>query len=182
MGIVPELSPISGTRWADQDSDFDPFDGNHPLVSPLPLPTSAPVDEGVSITHYDLPSPPPDAPPAQPLVPGFERYCPQTPRSTTSRASLTGTCGSSAPGTVDGLQIPRASSGGAPHIFSTTSRWQECTREIDPTTVFVGGLEKPEDWDEAKLRRIFERFGGIENVQVVNPCTCRPLLKNLCIR
>ncbi len=44
-------------------------------------------------------------------------------------------------------------------------------REIDPSTVFVGGLDIPgrETWDENKLRRIFDRFGSVENVHIVRP-------------
>ncbi|KAF8973637.1 hypothetical protein BDZ97DRAFT_1912112 [Flammula alnicola] len=44
-------------------------------------------------------------------------------------------------------------------------------REIDPTTLFVGGLEMfgPGAWDEEKVRNFFARFGGLESVKVVRP-------------
>ncbi|EPQ60378.1 hypothetical protein GLOTRDRAFT_124137 [Gloeophyllum trabeum ATCC 11539] len=44
-------------------------------------------------------------------------------------------------------------------------------REVDPTTIFVGGLEMfgPHAWDEHRVRSLFERFGGIEDVRVVKP-------------
>lgn len=44
-------------------------------------------------------------------------------------------------------------------------------RELDPTTLFVGGLETfgPGAWDEAKVERFFARFGGLESVKVVRP-------------
>ena len=44
-------------------------------------------------------------------------------------------------------------------------------REVDPSTVFVGGLDMPgrETWDENKLHRIFDRFGAVENVHIVRP-------------
>jgi len=44
-------------------------------------------------------------------------------------------------------------------------------REIDPTTLFVGGLEMygPGAWDEEKVRKFFLRFGGLESVKVVRP-------------
>ncbi|CAL1694040.1 unnamed protein product [Somion occarium] len=44
-------------------------------------------------------------------------------------------------------------------------------RELDPLTIFVGGLEMygPHAWDEEKLRRIFEQYGEIEDIQLVRP-------------
>lgn len=45
-------------------------------------------------------------------------------------------------------------------------------RELDPTTLFVGGLEMhgPGAWDEDKVARFFRRFGGLDSVKVVQPC------------
>lgn len=45
-------------------------------------------------------------------------------------------------------------------------------RELDPTTLFVGGLESfgPGAWDEEKVGKFFARFGGLESVKVVRPC------------
>jgi hypothetical protein len=47
-------------------------------------------------------------------------------------------------------------------------------RELDPTTLFVGGLETcgPGAWDEAKVEKFFARFGGLESVKVVRPGGC----------
>ncbi|KAF9566097.1 hypothetical protein CPC08DRAFT_814999 [Agrocybe pediades] len=44
-------------------------------------------------------------------------------------------------------------------------------RDIDPTTLFVGGLEMfgPGAWDEEKVRVFFARFGGLESVKLVRP-------------
>ncbi|KAF8807798.1 hypothetical protein BYT27DRAFT_7189890 [Phlegmacium glaucopus] len=44
-------------------------------------------------------------------------------------------------------------------------------RELDPTTLFVGGLEMfgPGAWDEEKVKNFFARFGGLESVKVVRP-------------
>lgn len=44
-------------------------------------------------------------------------------------------------------------------------------KEIDPTTLFVGGLEMfgPGAWDEEKVKTFFSRFGGLECVKVVRP-------------
>lgn len=47
-------------------------------------------------------------------------------------------------------------------------------RELDPTTLFVGGLETfgPNAWDEAKVEAFFAKFGGLESVKVVRPGKC----------
>ncbi|KAF9015599.1 hypothetical protein BDQ17DRAFT_1418651 [Cyathus striatus] len=43
--------------------------------------------------------------------------------------------------------------------------------EVDPTTLFVGGLEMygPGAWDENRLRHIFSKYKGLVNVQLVKP-------------
>lgn len=43
--------------------------------------------------------------------------------------------------------------------------------EIDPTTIFVGGLEMsgPHAWDEGRVREHFSKFGGIEDVKLIFP-------------
>ena len=50
-------------------------------------------------------------------------------------------------------------------------------RELDPTTLFVGGLEMfgPGAWDEEKVKNFFARFGGLESVKVVRPRKFFPL-------
>jgi hypothetical protein len=42
---------------------------------------------------------------------------------------------------------------------------------IDPTTLFVGGLEMhgPNAWDEERVANLFGRYGGLESVRVVKP-------------
>lgn len=44
-------------------------------------------------------------------------------------------------------------------------------RSLDPTTLFVGGLEMygPGAWDEEKVGNFFKKFGGLESVKVVRP-------------
>lgn len=44
---------------------------------------------------------------------------------------------------------------------------------VDPRTVFVGGLsvQDTDEWDEQKLRHIFDRYGSIETIQIVRPGT-----------
>ncbi|KAJ7225256.1 hypothetical protein GGX14DRAFT_637859 [Mycena pura] len=48
-------------------------------------------------------------------------------------------------------------------------------KDIDPTTLFVGGLEMfgPDAWDEDKVSALFGRFGGLESVKVVKPINAR---------
>ncbi|KAJ7170094.1 hypothetical protein C8R46DRAFT_223301 [Mycena filopes] len=48
-------------------------------------------------------------------------------------------------------------------------------KELDPTTLFVGGLEMYGSgaWDEVKVSAFFGRFGGLESVKVVKPLNAR---------
>ncbi|GBE77675.1 predicted protein [Sparassis crispa] len=48
-------------------------------------------------------------------------------------------------------------------------------REVDRTTIFVGGLEMygTNTWDETKLQSLFGRFGHIEDIQFVRPLNKR---------
>lgn len=50
----------------------------------------------------------------------------------------------------------------------------EKRKEVDPTTLFVGGLELfgPGAWDEEKLTKTFSRYGGLEHVKIVRPGGC----------
>lgn len=47
----------------------------------------------------------------------------------------------------------------------------EQQRQVDPSTIFVGGLEVygPSAWNETKLQSLFGRYGHIENIQLVRP-------------
>ncbi|TDL28259.1 hypothetical protein BD410DRAFT_353854 [Rickenella mellea] len=44
-------------------------------------------------------------------------------------------------------------------------------RDVDPTTVFVGGLDmfSPRPWDEEKLRSLFGRYGVVDDVKIIRP-------------
>lgn len=55
---------------------------------------------------------------------------------------------------------------------SETFTMNRSDRELDPTTLFVGGLEMfgPGAWNEEKVKNFFARFGGLESVKVVRPC------------
>ena len=43
--------------------------------------------------------------------------------------------------------------------------------DVDPTTIFVGGLNTISDdgWNETKLRTVFEKYGDIKSIQLVKP-------------
>jgi hypothetical protein len=43
--------------------------------------------------------------------------------------------------------------------------------EIDPMSIFVGGLEMngPRAWDEERVKGFFSKFGGIKDVKVIFP-------------
>lgn len=73
--------------------------------------------------------------------------------------------------------------GGGIEIFNdngfNASSFQEREKEFDPKTIFVGGLEPygPVPWDENRLRNVFQQYGEVENVRIVNQCElicCRP--------
>jgi hypothetical protein len=65
------------------------------------------------------------------------------------------------------------------HYYDDASRGE---KELDPTTLFVGGLELvgPGAWDEEKVENFFAKFGGLEDVKVVRPCMC-PVLSRDCL-
>lgn len=48
-------------------------------------------------------------------------------------------------------------------------------RELDPTTLFVGGLEMhgPAAWDEGRVTNVFAKYGGLQSVKVVRPANSR---------
>lgn len=52
------------------------------------------------------------------------------------------------------------------------SGFHEREKEFDPKTIFVGGLEPygPVPWDENRLKTVFQQYGEVENVRIVNQC------------
>lgn len=50
------------------------------------------------------------------------------------------------------------------------------SKSVDPTTLFVGGLEMfgPAAWDEGKVRKCFEKYGVLESVKFFRPCKVIP--------
>ncbi|KAG5654700.1 hypothetical protein H0H81_007456 [Sphagnurus paluster] len=67
------------------------------------------------------------------------------------------------------LRPPLKDSEGKP--FNYYDEFASRERDIDPTTLFVGGLETfgPGAWDEDKVTKFFARFGGLESVKIVRP-------------
>ncbi|TFK77320.1 hypothetical protein BDN72DRAFT_38095 [Pluteus cervinus] len=51
----------------------------------------------------------------------------------------------------------------------------DARKEVDPTTLFVGGLEMfgPHSWDERRITNLFSKYGGLEHVKVVHPANSR---------
>lgn len=47
-------------------------------------------------------------------------------------------------------------------------------KELDPTTLFVGGLEMHGlgAWDEEKVKNFFAQYDGLESIKLVRPGTC----------
>jgi hypothetical protein len=105
---------------------------------------------------YDIelgipPTPEFGASPMTPKTPGF--LIPRTPTT--------------------GSYIGDFQSGSLPEFVTKNSLQWDAKREgpLDPTTIFVGGLEMygPNAWDEERVRSLFSRYGGVENVKVIRP-------------
>ncbi|KAG6832548.1 hypothetical protein H0H92_000177 [Tricholoma furcatifolium] len=75
----------------------------------------------------------------------------------------------STPTTTSGFQhaFPSKEAGPKDSSYDFANR----EKDIDPTTLFVGGLETfgPGAWDEEKVAKFFARFGGLEEVKIVRP-------------
>ncbi|KAF8215991.1 hypothetical protein K438DRAFT_1954676 [Mycena galopus ATCC 62051] len=66
-----------------------------------------------------------------------------------------------------GSQFPSTPTSTNGDSFQDKSGYFDEAKDLDPTTLFVGGLEMT--WDEERVSALFERFGGLESVQVVRP-------------
>jgi hypothetical protein len=75
--------------------------------------------------------------------------------------------------------IPKDAAKFVPSYFREEARGDS---EVDPTSIFVGGLEMngPHAWDEERVRRFFSKFGGVEDVKVVFPSESLPDTPFLC--
>ncbi|KAJ8487305.1 hypothetical protein ONZ51_g4267 [Trametes cubensis] len=138
----------TGTCWADQVAELDSY---HALAPPSPPQStahkgSAPLLRSLMNSHLFPTTPKGDHTP---------RPDSQGPHEPTLSPSLIPPAGLAS--------ITARQPDGSSSTFSS--------REIDPRTIFVGGLDmhSPIPWDEAKLRHVFDRYGTIENIQVVKP-------------
>ena len=99
-----------------------------------------------------------------------ELFIPQTPALDTSITPITS--GSQFPITPTSCDHnPHRSMGPKTLGEKENPMMNRSDRELDPTTLFVGGLEMfgPGAWDEEKVKNFFARFGGLESVKVVRP-------------
>lgn len=103
---------------------------------------------------------------------GQELYIPPTPALDASTITPM-TPGSHFPmtPTISEANHPYSSKGSDYRDPYDSSKGNRQERDIDPTTLFVGGLEMfgPGAWNEEKVKAFFSRFGGLEYVKVVRP-------------
>lgn len=98
-----------------------------------------------------------------PPTPGLGKS-PITPKTPGSQFPITPTSAN-----IDIQRLSFKEYKGKEYSYYNESRQE---RELDPTTLFVGGLETfgPGAWDEEKVANFFSRFGGLESVKLVRPC------------
>ncbi|KAF7347648.1 RNA binding protein [Mycena venus] len=71
-----------------------------------------------------------------------------------------------------GSQFPSTPTSTSGDLFQEKNVYfEETAKDLDPTTLFVGGLEM--NWDEERVTAFFERFGGLKSVKVVRPVNGR---------
>ncbi|KAG1885960.1 hypothetical protein F4604DRAFT_1646552 [Suillus subluteus] len=96
---------------------------------------------------------------------GTSPMTPKTPGSLIPRTPTTGS------------YLGDFQSGSLPEFVTKNGLQCDTKREgpLDPTTIFVGGLEMygPNAWDEERVRNLFSRYGGVENVKVIRPVNKR---------
>ncbi|KAG1774068.1 hypothetical protein EV702DRAFT_558139 [Suillus placidus] len=96
---------------------------------------------------------------------GTSPMTPKTPGSLIPRTPTTGS------------YLSDFQSGSLPEFVTKNGLQWNAKREgpLDPTTIFVGGLEMygPNAWDEERVRNFFSRYGGVETVKVIRPVNKR---------
>ncbi|KII94122.1 hypothetical protein PLICRDRAFT_122139 [Plicaturopsis crispa FD-325 SS-3] len=94
---------------------------------------------------------------------GLSPYTPKTSGSTFPRTPGTGSY------TTDFRGAAGRGYGGKDHPSYYNDDPGE--RELDPTTIFVGGLEMygSDAWDEEKITKLFAKYGAIESVKFIRP-------------
>ena len=98
---------------------------------------------------------------------GTAPITPRTPGSLMLRTPTT----SSYMGDFQSMSFRDYDSQGSLSQLSQLSQEKRDNHVVDPTTIFVGGLEMfgPNAWDEGKVRSLFSKYGGIEEVKVIRP-------------
>ncbi|KAI0651992.1 hypothetical protein C8Q79DRAFT_71332 [Trametes meyenii] len=171
-GAMPHLSPVAGpferpegssNRWADQVAELDVYEATGSVSTPPR--TSSPLNGGptppvegagdISVTDNDGSVPTL----LGPMTPrrDYKLHSAPVPRHFRTSAP-NGSIARSTPWSHEPSESPRPAH-------------RQHAREVDPRTIFVGGLEvEPVDGEtESRLRCIFSRFGDIEGIQVIKP-------------
>ncbi|KAH9950895.1 hypothetical protein B0H21DRAFT_407380, partial [Amylocystis lapponica] len=111
--------------------------------------------------------------PITPLTPRTGHNFPQTPTSAISSTAFGGSQSLYDETDYKGLRnfTPR----GSGRLGGRDGPLRDTGRELDPATIFVGGLEifGTHVWTEAQLHSHFGRFGQIEDIQLVRPLNKR---------
>jgi hypothetical protein len=61
---------------------------------------------------------------------------------------------------------------GSKPMYSDRRSYYAKEKDIDPTTLFVGGLDmySLNPWDEDRLRDLFSKYWVVEDVKIIRPC------------
>ncbi|KAF8433581.1 hypothetical protein L210DRAFT_975593 [Boletus edulis BED1] len=156
------------TRWADHIESME-FKGGPSVTGPNH--SSSPylhhhIASSDSHTSHEGDSQEIDA--AISHTPGFRTSSPRTPGSFMLRTPTT----ASYMGDFQSMSFRDYDSHGSLLQLSQEKRDDHV---VDPTTIFVGGLEMfgPNAWDEGKVRALFSKYGGIEAIKVIRPSNKR---------
>lgn len=176
VNIRSDRNTASSTPWADQVTEF--YEGKAMSLSSLSLHTqssgnvisdTAPVSQPevgspTAEAHYKLSTPLP------PITPKSDTTSPQAVDHTSLISREDGLILSSSP-TTDSSHTGAKPGRNNTYSPATSFIHGDRRREIDPSTVFVGNLDMPgrDVWDDSTLRRIFDRYGTIEDVHLVRP-------------
>ncbi|KAF9245752.1 hypothetical protein BU15DRAFT_70822 [Melanogaster broomeanus] len=165
------LEPTNRTRWADHvdlaefkrsSSVLGPAFLSPPCFGPTPIssaeigPHASQEDEG---REFEADLPPTSGSGASPITP-------RTPGSLTT--PITG----SYVGDVQSMSLKDCEGQSS---RSRPPREKGDDTVVDPTTIFVGGLDMfgPIAWDEEKVRAMFSKYGRVETVKVIHPINKR---------
>ena len=155
-------------------------DRRHRAASESKSSIRSPSHDRISGLGYESrtssPTPDPSLSPVTPVTPRTATTFLRTPKSSVGAISMTD------PSSYIPYKSPtQYDTPGTPvdrHTSDESGRFAEPARELDRSTIFVGGLEicGPTTWDEPRLRNLFERYGNIENIQLVRPRRSTSLL------